>query len=35
MSQSDWYYLSPSTANLARLPVPIPTGYPQINRPAH
>jgi hypothetical protein len=34
MSQSDWYYLRPSTANMALLRVPIPAGYRQINGPA-
>ena len=34
MSQSDWYYLRPSTANMALLHVPIPAGYRQISGPA-
>jgi len=34
MSQSDWYYLRPSAANMALLRVPIPAGYRQINGPS-
>jgi hypothetical protein len=34
-SQVDWSYLKPTAANMARLQVPIPAGYPRVNRSTH
>jgi hypothetical protein len=29
LAQFDWYFLKPTTANLALLRVPVPAGYPR------
>ena len=34
VTQSDWHYLKPTTANLALLQVPIPAGYPRSGSPS-